>query len=115
MIKQGILVDENVSSLFFRVCIEISVDFYVKKKSAPQTSPLSVYQAIDALAKLSTFLIILSEGNEHVKVKTSIKILTTIWNYNIVIPGNLIPLGKALKIKFRSCIHSCGKTLIKLK
>ncbi|KAJ3214619.1 hypothetical protein HDU67_001427 [Dinochytrium kinnereticum] len=53
--QQGILGDD-VSSLFFRICTELSVESYVKAKASPMfnTSP---FQAVDAFAKLIVLLV----------------------------------------------------------
>ncbi|KAJ3031110.1 UNVERIFIED_CONTAM: hypothetical protein HDU68_006489 [Siphonaria sp. JEL0065] len=53
----GVLQEEDVSSLFFRVCTELSVDLYIQAKSAPNVSPLLPFQAVDAFARLIVLLV----------------------------------------------------------
>ncbi|KAJ3103919.1 hypothetical protein HDU97_009731 [Phlyctochytrium planicorne] len=52
--QQGIL-GEDVSSLFFRICTELSVESYVKAKSSAYAG--SPFQAVDAFAKLIVLLV----------------------------------------------------------
>ncbi|GAA5991806.1 hypothetical protein JCM11641_001763 [Rhodosporidiobolus odoratus] len=55
--KQGILKGEDISSLFFRVCAEVSVDSYIKNKAAGGTAATGIFTPVDAFAKLITFMI----------------------------------------------------------
>ncbi|GAA5866964.1 hypothetical protein JCM3774_003736 [Rhodotorula dairenensis] len=55
--KQGILKGEEISSLFFRVCAEVSIDSYIKNKAAGGTPATGIFQPIDAFARLITFMI----------------------------------------------------------
>ncbi|KAI9023310.1 CCR4-Not complex component, Not1-domain-containing protein [Hyaloraphidium curvatum] len=50
--QQGVLKGEDVSSLFFRVCTELSVELYLKHKSVPGAPQYLAYQAVDAFARL---------------------------------------------------------------
>lgn len=81
--QQGILKGEDVSSLFFRVCTEISVESYLKNKT-PGAPPMLAYQAVDAYARLIVLLIThqpegMSSGNTNVaRVNLSTKILSII-------------------------------------
>lgn len=52
--QQGILKDEEVSIMFFRVGIELSVEYYFKNRTS--ANPIS-YRAIHAFAKLVVLLI----------------------------------------------------------
>ncbi|CAG8523976.1 14374_t:CDS:10, partial [Acaulospora morrowiae] len=54
--QQGVLKGEEISSMFFRVCTEMSVDHYLKQKLAHATPTIS-YQAIDAFSKLIVLLV----------------------------------------------------------
>ncbi|GJN90459.1 hypothetical protein Rhopal_003470-T1 [Rhodotorula paludigena] len=55
--KQGILKGEEISSFFFRVCAEVSIDSYIKNKAAGGTPATGIFQPIDAFARLITFMI----------------------------------------------------------
>lgn len=55
--KQGILKGEEISSLFFRVCAEVSTDSYIKNKAAGGTPATGIFQPVDAFARLITFMI----------------------------------------------------------
>lgn len=50
--QQGVLKGEDVSSLFFRVCTELSMELYLKHKSVPGAPQYLAYQAVDAFARL---------------------------------------------------------------
>lgn len=56
MISQGVLETEQVSSIFFRICTEQSVEIYEKAK-ASGGPPVFSFQAIDAYAKLIVLLV----------------------------------------------------------
>lgn len=55
--QQNIFKVEDMSSLFFRTCIELSVDRVLKFKQLPGQSPSAAYQLIDAFTKLVVGLI----------------------------------------------------------
>src|SRR6185312_13574482 len=55
--QQGILKGDEVSSMFFRICTEMSVDNCLKQKITNQSSTVTVYQAIDAFSKLIVLLV----------------------------------------------------------
>lgn len=55
--NQGILKGEEISSLFFRVCAEVSVESYIKHKANGGTPATGLFQPVDAFAKLITFMI----------------------------------------------------------
>jgi CCR4-NOT transcription complex subunit 1 len=55
--QHGIFKVEDVSSLFYRVCIEASVEHAANFKAMPGQSPNLAYQPIDALSKLIVCLI----------------------------------------------------------
>ncbi|CAB4419785.1 unnamed protein product [Rhizophagus irregularis] len=55
--QQGVLKGEEISSMFFRVCTEMSVDHYLKQKATIQATPVVAYQAIDAFSKLIVLLV----------------------------------------------------------
>lgn len=55
--NQGILKGEEISSLFFRVCAEVSVDSYIKHKAVGGTPATGIFQPVDAFAKLIVFMI----------------------------------------------------------
>lgn len=48
---------EEISSMFFRVCTEISIEIYLKQRSSHQITPAVAYQAIDAFSKLIVLLV----------------------------------------------------------
>ncbi|KAF9207336.1 hypothetical protein BGZ49_000688 [Haplosporangium sp. Z 27] len=52
--QQGVLKGEEVSSLFFRVCTEMSVESYIKYKVA---NTAAAYQGVDAFVKLIVTLV----------------------------------------------------------
>ncbi|KAI8346449.1 CCR4-Not complex component, Not1-domain-containing protein [Mortierella sp. GBAus27b] len=52
--QQGVLKGEEISSLFFRVCTEMSVESYIKYKA---TNTAAAYQGVDAFVKLIVTLV----------------------------------------------------------
>ncbi|KAJ3079072.1 hypothetical protein HDU99_000192 [Rhizoclosmatium hyalinum] len=52
----GVLQEEDISSMFFRVCTELSVDLYIQAKATPN-APFSPFQAVDAFARLIVLLV----------------------------------------------------------
>ncbi|KAF9980258.1 hypothetical protein BGZ75_008644 [Mortierella antarctica] len=52
--QQGVLKGEEISSLFFRVCTEMSVESYIKYKV---TNTVAAYQGVDAFVKLIVTLV----------------------------------------------------------
>lgn len=83
LLQQGILQGEDVSSLFFRVCTELSVDIYIKNKSAPGVPQVFAFQAVDAFARLITMLVKQyndpTAGNVNIsKINLATKILSII-------------------------------------
>ncbi|KAF9585097.1 hypothetical protein BGW38_003916, partial [Lunasporangiospora selenospora] len=52
--QQGVLKGEEISSLFFRVCTEMSVESYLKYKA---TNTVTAYQGVDAFVKLIVTLV----------------------------------------------------------
>jgi CCR4-NOT transcription complex subunit 1 len=55
--NQGVLKGEEISSLFFRACTEVSVDSYIKNKAAGGSTATGIFQPIDAFARLIAFMI----------------------------------------------------------
>jgi CCR4-NOT transcription complex subunit 1 len=55
--QQGVLQGEDISSLFFRTCTELSVESYIKAKVTPGVSQLASFQAVDAFARLIVLLV----------------------------------------------------------
>ncbi|KAK9712477.1 CCR4-NOT core subunit cdc39 [Basidiobolus ranarum] len=58
--QRGVLKDEDVSSLFFRVCTEISVEGFLKYSSSVNGNgpiPAAAYQGVDAFSKLIVVLV----------------------------------------------------------
>ncbi|KAJ3092021.1 hypothetical protein HK102_011503 [Quaeritorhiza haematococci] len=55
--QQGILQGEDISSLFFRVCTELSVESYIKHKATPGAPQAMSFQAADAFARLIVLLV----------------------------------------------------------
>ncbi len=67
-----------MSSLFFRVCIEISVERYVKLKGNAAVPPMLAYQAVDAYARLIVLLIrTFNDPNPNVNASAARLNLTT--------------------------------------
>ena len=59
--QQGIFKMADVSSLFYRVCIETSIEHAIKFKQVPGQSPGLAYQPIDAFSKLIITLLKLQQ------------------------------------------------------
>ncbi|KAI9272225.1 CCR4-Not complex component, Not1-domain-containing protein [Helicostylum pulchrum] len=59
--QQGIFKMEDVSSLFYRVCIETSIEHAIKYKQLPGQSAGLAYQPIDAFSKLIISLLKLQQ------------------------------------------------------
>ncbi|KAI9341268.1 CCR4-Not complex component, Not1-domain-containing protein [Zopfochytrium polystomum] len=55
--QQGILQGEDVASLFFRICTELSVEHYIKEKAVANSTEETWFQAVDAFARLIVLLI----------------------------------------------------------
>ncbi|KAJ3415017.1 hypothetical protein HDV05_005662 [Chytridiales sp. JEL 0842] len=55
--QQGVIQGEDISSLFFRICTELSVESYIKAKATPGVSQLVCFQAVDAFARLIVLLV----------------------------------------------------------
>lgn len=53
----GILKGEEPSSLFFRVCMELSIDAYIKAKAAGGTAVRGIFQPVDAFARLIALMV----------------------------------------------------------
>lgn len=64
--QQGIFKMEDVSSLFYRVCIETSIEHAIKYKQLPGQSPGLAYQPIDAFSKLIISLLKLQQPSTPV-------------------------------------------------
>lgn len=62
--QQSIFKMEDVSSLFYRVCIEASVEHAIKFKMLPGQSPSLAYQPMDAFSKLIICLVQVQGGTE---------------------------------------------------
>jgi CCR4-NOT transcription complex subunit 1 len=62
--QQGIFKMEDVSSLFYRFCIETSIEHAIKYKQLPGQSPGLAYQPIDAFSKLVVCLLKLQNQND---------------------------------------------------
>lgn len=81
--NQGILKGEEISSLFFRVCAEVSVDSYIKHKAAGGTPLSGIFQPVDAFAKLIVFMIKYhadptGANNDKAKVHYMTKVLSIV-------------------------------------
>jgi CCR4-NOT transcription complex subunit 1 len=55
--SQGVLKGEEISSLFFRACTEVSVESYIKNKAGGGSAATGIFQPIDAFARLIAFMI----------------------------------------------------------
>ena len=77
--QQVIYKSEDMSSLFFRLCVEMSVDRAAKLKQVPGQSPGAPYQLIDAFSKLVIGLLKLQmESNSSAMVTQFSKVLSVI-------------------------------------
>lgn len=81
--NQGILKGEEISSLFFRVCAEVSVDSYIKHKAAGGSPATGIFQPVDAFAKLIVFMIKYhadptGANNDKAKVHYMTKVLSIV-------------------------------------
>ncbi|KAI0075480.1 Not1-domain-containing protein [Panus rudis PR-1116 ss-1] len=81
LMKQGILKAEDVSSFFFRVCAESSVNSYLRCIDAGEFG--FAFQALDAMSRLIVYIIkyhgdASGQDNDHAKVHYFTKILTII-------------------------------------
>ncbi|KAK4047270.1 CCR4-NOT core subunit cdc39 [Microbotryomycetes sp. JL221] len=81
--NQGILKGEEISSLFFRVCTEVSVDSYIKHKAAGGSPSTGIFQPVDAFAKLIVFMIKYhadptGANNDKAKVHYMTKVLSIV-------------------------------------
>lgn len=79
--KQGILKAEDVSSFFFRVCAESSVNSYVKCINSGEFA--YAFQALDAMSRLIVYIIkyhgdASGQNNEQAKVHYLTKILSIV-------------------------------------
>lgn len=56
--QQGVFNVDDISSMFFRICIETCIDHAIKYKAlSEQATPSAAYQPIDAFAKLVVFVL----------------------------------------------------------
>ncbi|KAK4519925.1 uncharacterized protein ATC70_010169 [Mucor velutinosus] len=63
--QQGIFKMEDVSSLFYRVCLETSIEHAIKYKQLPGQSAGLAYQPIDAFSKLVISLLKLQQQQQQ--------------------------------------------------
>ena len=80
---QGILKGEDISSMFFRVCTEVSVDSYIKQKAIGGSVATGIFSPIDAFSKLVVLMIKYhadptGANNEQAKVHYLTKILSIV-------------------------------------
>ncbi|KAN0062874.1 CCR4-NOT core subunit cdc39 [Thecaphora frezii] len=80
---QGILKGEEISSMFFRVCTEVSVDSYIKQKAVGGSMASGIFCPIDAFSKLVVLMIKYhadptGTNNEQAKVHYLTKILSIV-------------------------------------
>ncbi|KAI8355165.1 CCR4-Not complex component, Not1-domain-containing protein [Blakeslea trispora] len=69
--QQGILKMEDVSSLFYRICIETSIEHAIKFKQLPGQPSGLAYQPIDAFSKLVVNLLKLQQPSTPVGTPTA--------------------------------------------
>jgi len=79
--KQGILKMDDVSSFFFRVCAESSVNSYIKSVTSGDFSFSYAYHALDAMSRLIVYIIkyhgdASGVNNDQAKVHYLTKILS---------------------------------------
>ncbi|KAK0539323.1 CCR4-NOT core subunit cdc39 [Tilletia horrida] len=80
---QGILKGEEISSLFFRVCTEVSVDSYIKQKAVGGNLATGIFSPTDAFSKLVVLMIKYhadptGANNEQAKVHYLTKVLSIV-------------------------------------
>ncbi|EST08344.1 CCR4-Not complex, Not1 subunit, domain of unknown function DUF3819 [Kalmanozyma brasiliensis GHG001] len=80
---QGILKGEDISSMFFRVCTEVSVDSYIKQKAVGGSAASGIFSPIDAFSRLIVLMIKYhadptGANNEQAKVHYLTKILSIV-------------------------------------
>lgn len=80
---QGILKGEDISSMFFRVCTEVSVDSYIKQKAVGGSPATGIFSPIDAFSRLIVLMIKYhadptGANNEQAKVHYLTKILSIV-------------------------------------
>lgn len=80
---QGILKGEDISSMFFRVCTEVSVDSYIKQKAVGGSAAMGIFSPIDAFSRLIVLMIKYHAdptgvNNEQAKVHYLTKILSIV-------------------------------------
>lgn len=80
---QGILKGEEISSMFFRVCTEVSVDSHIKQKAAGGSVATGIFSPIDAFSKLVILLIKYhadpsGANNEQAKIHYLTKVLSIV-------------------------------------
>ncbi|KAK0552103.1 CCR4-NOT core subunit cdc39 [Tilletia horrida] len=80
---QGILKGEEISSLFFRVCTEVSVDSYIKQKAVGGNLTTGIFSPTDAFSKLVVLMIKYhadptGANNEQAKVHYLTKVLSIV-------------------------------------
>lgn len=81
--SQNVLKGEQVSSLFFRMCTEVSVGHYLKQHAVGGTRASGIYSPIDTYAQLIVYLVKYhadphGANDEHAKVLYLTKILSII-------------------------------------
>nr|CDI56008.1 related to CDC39-component of the CCR4-NOT complex [Melanopsichium pennsylvanicum 4] len=81
--NQGILKGEDISSMFFRVCTEVSVDSYIKQKAVGGSPATGIFSPIDAFSRLIVLMIKYhadptGANNEQAKVHYLTKILSIV-------------------------------------
>lgn len=80
---QNVLKGEEISSLFFRVCTEVSVDHYLKQQAVGGTLASGIYSPVDTFAKMIVYMVKyhadpLGVNDEQAKVHYLTKILSII-------------------------------------
>ncbi|WFC98612.1 CCR4-NOT core subunit cdc39 [Malassezia yamatoensis] len=81
--SQNVLKGEKISSLFFRVCTEVSVDHYLKQQAVGGTLASGLYSPADTFAKMIVYMVKyhadpLRVNDEQAKVHYLTKILSII-------------------------------------
>ncbi|WFD05251.1 CCR4-NOT core subunit cdc39 [Malassezia vespertilionis] len=81
--SQNVLKGEEISSLFFRVCAEVSADHYLKQHALGGTLASGLFAPVDTLSKMVVYMIKyhadpLGADDEHAKVHYLTKILSII-------------------------------------
>jgi CCR4-NOT transcription complex subunit 1 len=81
LIQQGMLKSRDSLKMFFKICLELSIDMYIKYKRIPS---IICYQSVDAIAKLLYSLFRNYSGNDQHSA------LSDLWTCFLEVVGELV-------------------------